>query len=99
MLSRAKTKPGKDAGRVCSRRLRAGARTRPGAGLQPRERTSVGGWSTLRLLDVDSRNPAAALLERGVVARRLGADQPAEAEVLAGDRQLVAPGGGRPAGH
>src|SRR3954447_11053958 len=53
-------------------------------------RASVGGWSTLCLLDVDSRNPAATLLERGVVTGGLRADQPAKAEVPARDRQLLA---------
>src|SRR5436190_22240187 len=44
----------------------------------------------LGLLDVDSRSPAAALLQRRVIAGSLRADQTAEAEVPAGDRQFVA---------
>jgi hypothetical protein len=46
MLSRAKTKPDKDAGSVRSRRLRARLRTPTGAGLQPREPASVAGRGT-----------------------------------------------------
>ena len=42
------------------------------------------------LLDVDARDAAAALLQRREVPGGLRADQPAEAERLAGDRQLVA---------
>ena len=42
------------------------------------------------LSSVDPRDAAAALLERRVVARGLRADQPAEAERLAGDRELLA---------
>jgi hypothetical protein len=44
----------------------------------------------LDLLQSDADDAAAALLERGVVAGRLRAEQPPEAEVAARDRQLVA---------
>ena len=44
----------------------------------------------LEVLQSDSNDGTAALLQRGEVAGRLGADQLAEAEVLAGDRDLVA---------
>src|SRR4051794_33323069 len=47
-------------------------------------------WRYLCLLDVDSRNAAAAFLEGCVVAGGLRADQSAEAEVAARNRQLVA---------
>ena len=44
----------------------------------------------LHLLQSDARDAAAALAQRLEVARRLGADQPREAERLPGDRQLLA---------
>src|SRR3954447_3346629 len=44
----------------------------------------------LAVFDVDASRAAAALLQRRVVARRLCADEPAEAERLAGDGELVA---------
>ncbi len=48
-------------------------------------------WCSFQIVfDVDARDAAAALLERCVVAGGLRADQAAEAERLAGDRELVA---------
>jgi hypothetical protein len=43
----------------------------------------------MRFLDVDSRDASAAFLQRRIVSRRLRTDQPAEAERLVRDRELV----------
>src|SRR6188472_1606797 len=51
--------------------------------------TESRGGGTLNLLQLDSRDRPAALCQRCIVSRSLRLDEPAEAEVLAGDRQLV----------
>src|SRR5881275_3270671 len=58
--------------------------------LPMRPRPIIPSCIALTLLHVDARDAPAALLQGRVVPRRLRADQPAEAERPARDRQLLA---------